>query len=273
MASIVSEPEDSLKMGSFFMRVSSEVVLFACRLHTAPYIIYGYFAIVIVMRILLIEDSPSLQRSLSAGLHNSAYTVDQAYDGEVAQQYISGSQYDIIILDIMIPKIDGLSLLDKLRRKGDTTSVLILSARDTTEDRIKGLDIGADDYLVKPFSFEELLSRLRALVRRTHSGTQKINSTLNIQGVAINTSERSVVIGDIPVLLTPYEYKILELLVRRQGQVFNHDQLIDRLYTTEQDVTRNVIEVHVSSLRRKLRSAGSDELIKTRRGFGYYIAS
>lgn len=225
------------------------------------------------MRILLVEDSPSLQRSLSAGLHNSGYAVDQAFDGEQAQLYMSGSQYDVIILDIMIPKIDGLLLLEQLRRKGDTTNVLILSARDTTDDRIKGLDIGADDYLVKPFSFEELLSRLRALVRRTHVGTQKINSILKLQDVSINMIERSVTVRDSLVSLTPYEYKILELLARRQGQLFNHDKLIDRLYSTEKDVTRNVIEVHVSSLRRKLRSAGSDDLIKTRRGFGYYIAS
>jgi DNA-binding response OmpR family regulator len=225
------------------------------------------------MRILLVEDSPSLQRSLSTGLHNSGYAVDQAFDGEEAHQYITGCQYDVIILDIMIPKINGLALLEQLRRRGDTTSVLILSARDTTEDRIKGLDIGADDYLVKPFSFEELLSRLRALMRRAQVGNQTLDSTLNIKGVTINTIERSVAIDNSLIPLTPYEYKILEHLARRQGQVINHDQLIDRLYSTEQDVTRNVIEVHVSSLRRKLRSAGSDELINTRRGFGYYIAS
>ena len=225
------------------------------------------------MRVLLVEDSPILQRSLGAGLKHSGYAVDQAFDGEEALQYMTGTRYDAIILDIMIPKINGLLLLEQLRRSGDTTSVLILSARDTTEDRIRGLDIGADDYLVKPFSFEELLARLRALVRRTHVSTKCIDSTLNIDGVTINTIGRSVTIDDSPVLLTPYEYKILELLARRQGQVFSHDQLIDRLYTTEQEVTRNAIEAHVCSLRRKLRSAGSDEMIKTRRGFGYYIAT
>lgn len=225
------------------------------------------------MRILLVEDSPILQRSLGAGLKNAGYAVDHAFNGEEANQYIIGTGYDAIILDIMIPKINGLLLLEQLRRRGDTTSVLILSARDTPEDRIRGLDIGADDYLVKPFSFDELLARLRALVRRSPEGARSTQSTVNIHGVTINTIERSVSIDDSPVLLTPYEYKILELLVRRQGQVFSHDQLIDRLYTNEQDVTRNAIEAHVCSLRRKLRSAGSDEMIRTRRGFGYYIAT
>ena len=223
------------------------------------------------MRLLLVEDSHTLQRSLSAGLSHSGYSVDQAFDGEEAAQHLLSTHYDVIVLDIMIPKSDGLTLLKQLRQRGDKTFVLILSARDTAEDRIKGLDIGADDYLVKPFSFEELLSRLRAMLRRTNLGEQEISSTLQVGELKINTIERAVTIADKEVVLRPYEYKILNLLLRRRGQVFNHDQLIDRLYSNSHDVTRNVIEVHVSSLRKKLRAAGADDCIKTRRGFGYYF--
>ena len=228
---------------------------------------------VIPMRLLLVEDSPSLQRSLSTGLTRAGYSVDQAFDGESAQQYISSTRYDVVVLDIMLPKLDGLELLKRLRRSGDTTQVLILSARDTLEDRIKGLDIGADDYLVKPFSFEELLSRVRAQARRAQKGRQGIDSLLVVGEVSIDAVQRSVVIGGVSLELTPHEYRLLELLARRRGQVFSHDQIIDRLYSSDRDVTRNVIEVHVSALRRKLRAAGADNLIQTRRGFGYYVAA
>ena len=225
------------------------------------------------MKTLLAEDSESLQRTLSAGLRHSGYSVDQAFDGEEALRYLQANQYDVVVLDIMMPKLDGVTLLKKIRSQGDSTPVLILSARDTTEDRICGLDLGADDYLVKPFSFEELLSRLRALTRRTNAKDQSISSITRFGELTINSIERKVEFKSEPVLLTPNEYRILDLLARRCGQVFSHDQLIDRLYSCEQDVTRNVIEVHVSSLRRKLRAAGSKELIMTRRGFGYYMAA
>lgn len=224
------------------------------------------------MRVLLVEDSHTLQRSLSTGLRNSGYAIDQAFDGLEAKNHLACTRYDVVILDIMIPKLDGLALLKQLRQRGNNTPVLILSARDSTEDRIQGLDIGADDYLVKPFSFEELLSRLRALIRRTQVGSTGSNPVLTLHDITINTIERVVRVNDQPILLTPHEYKILELLVRRKGQVFNHDQMIDRLYSSDHSVTRNTIEVHVSSLRRKLRTAGADELILTRRGYGYYVS-
>ena len=225
------------------------------------------------MKTLLAEDSESLQRTLSSGLRHSGYSVDQAFDGEEALRYLQANQYDVVVLDIMMPKLDGVTLLKKLRNQGDSTPVLILSARDTTEDKIIGLDLGADDYLVKPFSFDELLSRLRALTRRASAEDQSISSITRLGELAINSIERTVEFKSMPVLLTPHEYKILSLLTRRCGQVFSHDQLIDKLYSCEQDVTRNVIEVHVSSLRRKLRAAGTQELILTRRGFGYYMAA
>jgi len=223
------------------------------------------------MRLLLVEDSPSLQRSLSAGLKNSGYSVDQAFDGKMAQGFINSTNYDAIILDLMIPYVNGLQLLSDLRKQNNDTYVLILSAKDTTTDRIHGLDTGADDYLIKPFSFEELLSRIRSMTRRIRSG-QAVSSVYQIGSVEINTATRIVLVGNKALDLTPHEYKILELLSRRRGQVISHELMIDRMYSAEQWVTKNNIEVHISTLRKKLRDSGIPGLIKTKRGFGYFIA-
>ncbi|ASJ72341.1 response regulator transcription factor [Granulosicoccus antarcticus] len=225
------------------------------------------------MKLLLVEDSHRLQRSLGAGLRNSGYVLDQAYDGEQAWAFLCGSEYDIVVLDLMIPKIDGLTLLSKLRRGGIQAQVIILSARDTTEDRIKGLDAGADDYLVKPFSFDELLSRLRALSRRPISAQASLNSEIQILGVVIDMKDRTVMYDQQQIILTPSEYNIVALLAQRRGQIHTHDQLIDRLYDSSSDVTRNAIEAHVSALRRKLKAAGAPALVENRRGFGYFIAA
>ena len=220
------------------------------------------------MKLLLVEDSERLQRSLSTGLKQRGFNLDQAYDGEQALAYIAVNQYDAIILDLMLPKIDGLSVLSKLRKQGKDCHVLILSANDQTEDRIRGLDLGADDYLVKPFAFDELISRLRALGRR-RSGVK--NPVIDIQGVKIDSLARQVLYQQKPVPLTPHEYQILEFLGNRRGRVFSHDQLIEHLYDAASYVTRNAVEAHISSLRKRLDAAGAPSLIKTRRGFGYLI--
>lgn len=220
------------------------------------------------MKLLLVEDSERLQRSLSTGLKKHGFAVDQAYDGAEALNYLASHKYEAIILDLMLPKIDGLGVLAKLRRDGNDCHVLILSANDQTEDRVRGLDLGADDYLVKPFSFEELVSRLRALNRR-RSGVK--NPVIMIDGVKIDTVARQVSFADTPVSLTPYEYRLIEFLARRRGRVYSHDQLIDQLYNAGSYVTRNAVEAHVSSLRKRLKAAGAPKLVKTRRGFGYLI--
>lgn len=225
------------------------------------------------MKLLLVEDSVKLQRSLGAGLRNSGYVLDQAFDGEEAQSYLRACEYDILVLDLMIPKIDGLSLLAELRKSGNQTQVIILSARDTIEDRITGLDAGADDYLVKPFSFDELLSRLRALARRPRETNRPLASSLTLEGLTINLKERVVMFQNTLIHLTPSEFNILVLLAQRRGQIFTHDQLMDRLYDSSVDVTRNAIEAHVSALRRKLRAVGISEIVENRRGFGYFIAN
>ncbi|MEW8322184.1 MAG: response regulator transcription factor [Candidatus Thiodiazotropha taylori] len=220
------------------------------------------------MKILLVEDSVRLQRSLSAGLKRHGFSVDQAFDGEQALIYIRHNQYDTIILDLVLPKVNGLNVLSTLRNEGKNDQVLILSANDQTEDRIRGLDLGADDYMVKPFSFDELVSRLRALNRR-HSGMK--NPVLDISGVKIDTVSRLVSFNDKVVNLTPHEFKLLDYLAHRRGRVFSHDQLIDQLYDAASYVTRNAVEAHISSLRKRLKASGAPGLVKTRRGFGYLV--
>jgi DNA-binding response OmpR family regulator len=220
------------------------------------------------MKLLLVEDSERLQRSLSTGLKKQSFAVDQAFDGEQALAYTAVNQYDVIILDLMLPKIDGLTVLSTLRSEGKDCHVLILSANDQTEDRVRGLNLGADDYLVKPFAFNELVSRLHALNRR-RSGVK--NPVIEIEGIKVDSVTRQVFFDDQPIALTPHEYQLLEFLARRRGRVFSHDQLIDQLYDASSYVTRNAVEAHVCSLRKRLTSSGAPNLIKTRRGFGYLI--
>ncbi len=220
------------------------------------------------MKLLLVEDSERLQRSLSTGLQRHGFTVDQAFDGEEALAFAAVNDYEAIILDLMLPKLDGLSVLTRLREQGKDCHVLILSANDLTEDRIRGLDLGADDYLVKPFSFDELVSRLRALSRR-RSGSK--NPTIEIDGVSIDSVARQVKFHDRSIELTPNEYRLLEFLAQRRGRVYSHDQLIDQLYDANSYVTRNAVEAHISALRKRLQASGAPKLVKTRRGFGYLV--
>ncbi len=220
------------------------------------------------MKLLLVEDSERLQRSLTTGLKKHGFTVDQAFDGEEALAFLAVNDYDAIILDLMLPKIDGLSVLTRLRADGRDCHVLILSANDQTEDRVRGLDLGADDYLVKPFAFDELVSRLRALNRR-RAGNK--NPVIEIDGLRIDSVSRQVSFAGETIALTPHEYRLLEFLALRRGRVFSHDQLIDQLYDAGSFVTRNAVEAHVSALRKRLQAAGAPPLIKTRRGFGYLV--
>lgn len=225
------------------------------------------------MKVLLVEDSESLQRSLGTGLVNSGFVLDQARDGFEAQAFLDVGGYDVIVLDLMIPGIDGYELLERLRRRGDTTFVLILSARDRIEDRVRGLDLGADDYLVKPFAFDELVSRLRALTRRERSTERRADAVLRHGELALDSVMRTVTWEGKPLALTPSEHMLLEVLLRRPDRVYTHDQLIERVYPSNREVTRNALEAHVSTLRRKLRTAGAPPLVETRRGFGYVVPS
>lgn len=218
------------------------------------------------MRLLLVEDSDRLRRWLSRGLRREGYAVDVAADGHEGLWSATENTYDVIILDLMLPGIDGLTILRTLRERGNSTHILILSAKDMVEDRVQGLGLGADDYLVKPFSFAELCARIKALVRRSYGSKSPV---LRVGELSVDTGAQQVQHGGQPVSLTPREYGLMELLVRRAGEVVSRRELWDHLYEFDSETASNVIEVMIYSLRRKL-GPGAD-LIKTRRGQGYLI--
>jgi len=220
------------------------------------------------MRLLLIEDSPRLRSALQKGLSREGYAVDTAQDGREGLWLATENEYDVIVLDLMLPKIDGLTDLGKLRGQGKDTHVLILSARDLVEDRVQGLTRGADDYLVKPFSFDELLARLQALVRRSYRAK---NPHLHIGELEVHTAARRVTYRGRPVPLTPREYSLLEILVLRAGEVVSRRDLWERLYEFDSEAASNVVDVIVYSLRKKLDPQDPQSVVKTRRGLGYLV--
>ena len=215
------------------------------------------------MRVLVVEDEPDLLRALEKALHEEGYAVDVAEDGEEGLFKGASWEYDALILDIMLPKLDGWALLSELRRS-KPTPVLILTARDALNDRIKGLDIGADDYLVKPFELKELLARLRALIRRAAG---QATSVLEIGDVVIDTVARTVTKNGHPVNLTAREYSLVELLALHRGRLVTRTMIYEHLFDENEDSLSNLVEVHVSHVRKKL---GKD-FISTRRGQGYLI--
>jgi DNA-binding response OmpR family regulator len=220
------------------------------------------------MRILVVEDFELLRNAVCQGLREAGFAVDSAADGRNALWQAKSAQYDVIILDLMLPQLDGLSVLKQLRENGCSTHVLILTAKDTTADRIKGLDSGADDYLVKPFEFAELLARVRALVRREYKAK---NPVLAIGDLEIDTAARSVRRGGASIDLTPREYALLEFLALRQGKVVTRTEVWEHVYEFNDDATSNVVDVFIGHLRRKIELPGYARLIHTRRGHGYML--
>ena len=218
---------------------------------------------------LIIEDSSRLRRSLCNGLRHEGFVADAASDGREGLSYAEVYPYDAIVLDIMMPNMDGLTVLKTLRSQGDDTHILILSAKDQLEDRLQGLDLGADDYLVKPFAFEELCSRLRALVRRRYQAKAPV---ICLDGLLVDTAQRQACLGEAPLSLTRQEYALLERLALSRGRVLSRDLLRDQLYTSDADVASNVIDVVICTLRRKIKTAGGPTIIQTIRGQGYLIA-
>ena len=220
------------------------------------------------MRLLLVEDSLRLQDSLSAGLRRCGYAVDIAGNGESGLRYARHNEYDVIVLDLMIPKIDGLTVLSSLREEGSTTHVLILTARDTIDDRVRGLRAGADDYLVKPFSFDELVARIEALSRRRY-GVK--NPVIEVADLVVDTGARRATRGGQVLDLAPREYALLEFLAYRAGEVVTRRDLEDHLYGERNFPMSNAVDRAVCTLRAKLKINGSSELIRTRRGVGYVL--
>lgn len=220
------------------------------------------------MKILVVEDSPKLQKSLRTGLRRLGYTVDVATDGAQGIAYALQGNYDVVVLDLMLPKKSGLEVLQEIRRARRKTEIMILSARDRTTDRVNGLQLGADDYLVKPFSFDELHARIQALVRRRFNQKTPI---IDLGQIRIDTSLHIAYRGSDCFEFTPNEMAILEYLAFNRGRIITVETLLDRINDSNSYSSRNSIEVHVSGLRKKLRAQGVEGLVKTRRGFGYFV--
>jgi len=215
------------------------------------------------MRILLIEDEADLLASLARALREEGYAVDTAMDGEEGLYKAESADYDAIVLDVMLPRLDGWEILQRLR-PSKKTPVLMLTARDAARDRVRGLDTGADDYVVKPFDLDELFARLRALIRRSAGQTRNV---IEIGDVLINTAARNVILCGNPIALTAREYSLLEFLVLHRGETVTRNALYEHLFDEDDDTLSNLLDVHVSNLRKKLGA----QIIVTRRGHGYCI--
>jgi DNA-binding response OmpR family regulator len=220
------------------------------------------------MRVLLVEDHQPLVRVLKQGLEEEGFAVDSARDGEEADYKAKTANYDAIILDLMLPKEDGLSLLKRWRRNGMKTHVLVLTARSSIDDKVKGLDSGADDYLTKPFELEELLARLRALVRRGH---QVKDPVLRIHDLEIDTAAHTVRRAGQEIHLTPREYALLEFLAFHRGEVVSRTMIWEHLYNEDDENTSNVVDVYIRYLRNKIDKGFDPPLILTRWGEGYQL--
>ncbi len=220
------------------------------------------------MRVLLVEDHKPLQKALKQGLEEEGYAVDVASDGEEGDFKARGAEYDVIILDIMLPRVDGLTLLQRWRKAGMSAHVLLLTARTTVDDKVRGLNLGADDYLTKPFDLEELLARLRALIRRGH---QVKSPVLRVHDLQIDTAARVVKRGGEAIHLTPREYALLEFLAFHQGKVVSRTMIWEHLYDEEDENTSNVVDVYIRYLRNKIDKGFEKPLILTRWGEGYLL--
>jgi DNA-binding response OmpR family regulator len=221
------------------------------------------------MRVLVVEDYEPLARSLTQGLREGGYAVDVCGDGEEGLWYADANAYDAIVLDIMLPKLDGLAVLRALREKKNGAAVLMLTARDGVADRVGGLDAGADDYLVKPFELAELLARLRAVIRRRY---QVQETVIRVADLEVDTAARMVRRGGDALTLSAREYVLLEYLARRRGQIVTRAEIWEHLYDFASDPSSNVVDVYIGYLRKKIDHDREPKLIHTRRGQGYLLA-
>lgn len=220
------------------------------------------------MRLLVIEDNKMLARSLRQGLREEGFAVDIATDGEEGLWYAESNPYDVIVLDLTLPKLDGLELLRHIRRKGIASHVICLTARGATEDKVHALNLGADDYLAKPFAFEELLARVRSLCRRAY---QRKDPIIRVADLEINTASRTVRRGGRAIQLSAREYALLEFLAFHTGEVVTRTMIWDHLYDFADESTSNVVDVYVCLLRKKIDGGSRRPLIHTRRGEGYIL--
>ena len=220
------------------------------------------------MRILLAEDDRAINRVIVRRLKWEGYSVDACFDGREALDYLDVVDYDAVILDVMMPGMDGFEVLTRMRERGDKTPVLFLTARDSLADKVEGLDLGADDYLVKPFEFEELMARLRVLIRRKGSSVSNVYSCADL---TVDSARHRVTRGETEITLTAREYALLEYMIRNKGLVLSRDQIETNLWSGDYIVGSNVVDVYIRMLRKKIDADYSPKLIQTVRGYGYVL--
>lgn len=220
------------------------------------------------MRVLVVEDERDLNRILVKTLAAEGYSADACYDGVEAMEYLSGAQYDVVILDVMMPRMDGMELLRRMRDAGNNTPVIMLTAKDSVPDRVRGLDSGADDYIVKPFSFDELLARIRVVTRK-HTGAA--TNVFTVADLVVDTSAHTVVRGGRAISLSSKEFSLLEYLIRNKGTVLSRESIENNLWNYDYSGGSNVVDVYISYLRRKIDSGFAQKLIQTVWGVGWVL--
>ncbi|MBU0716834.1 MAG: heavy metal response regulator transcription factor [Planctomycetes bacterium] len=220
------------------------------------------------MRVLVIEDEPGVAAFVRKGLREASYAVDVSDNGIDGLHLASSNEYDVVVLDLMLPGKDGFTVLHELRSRGVRTPVICLTARDGVDDRVRGLDLGADDYLTKPFSFAELHARIRALLRRGH---EVITNPIVVADLTVDVLARSVHRGQRRIDLSPNEFALLEYLARNAGQVMSRTMILEHVWDINQDPMTNVIDVHINRLRKKVDNGSQSPLIHTIRGVGYVL--
>lgn len=220
------------------------------------------------MRLLVVEDEKKLNELITKKLEKEYYGVDSCFDGEEAVRYVEGTEYDAIILDIMLPKLDGFEVIKRIRAKKNKVPILLLTARDNIDDKVKGLDYGADDYLVKPFIFEELMARIRVLLRRNSGNADNIITIANLK---VDLDAKTVFRDDVLIKLSGREYSILEYLIRNKGKILPRERIEDHIWNYEYEGGTNVIDVYIRYLRKKIDDGYTPKLIHTARGLGYVL--
>ena len=220
------------------------------------------------MRLLVIEDYAPLANSIGQGLREAGYSVDLARDGTRGLAVALGTPYDALVLDVMLPGVDGFEILQQVRAAHRQTAVLLLTARDAVKDRVRGLDLGADDYLVKPFAFEELLARVRSVIRRRYHSAQK---TLKVADLELDTAAHTVMRAGTSISLSAKEFALLEYLISRRGEVATRGEIWDHVYDFASEPSSNVVDVYIGYLRKKIDAHHEVKLIHTRRGHGYVL--
>lgn len=221
------------------------------------------------MKLLIVEDEKKLCQIIGKHLKAEGYTVDMCYDGLDAIDYIDGTEYDAVLLDIMLPGMDGISVLKKIRKEKMHTPVLLLTAKSSIEDKVSGLDSGADDYLTKPFSLEELTARIRVMIRR--NGVERVSNNITVGNVTLDIDKHIALRGDTEIVLTAKEYSILEYLMHNKGIVLSREKIEQHIWNYDYEGSSNIIDVYIRTLRNKIDANYENKLIHTVRGVGYVV--